>query len=116
MSRSFQPKATALPSDSGEAIASHDSNSEHLIPCRQCSERYPKSTIVCPRCNRWNDCSPLSFALRATAIVVVTAMVIWTLMFVSKAASKTKGVSGEGGLKPLPSAAPGSSGGPDLRF
>ncbi len=57
---------------------------QNIIQCRQCSEHFHKSTITCPRCNRWNDRSPRALAIKILIITVFIATVSWTIWAIVK--------------------------------
>ena len=106
-------KSTAVTPQAAASGAALDKPAQEIIQCRQCSEHFVKSTVVCPRCNRWNDRSPLTLALRIFVAVVFVAVISWTAWAVTKIEDPPRM---DGALKPLPKASSGSAGSPDLRF
>ena len=56
---------------------------KNFIPCRQCTENFPKSSWVCPRCSRINDRNPLVFASKVFAVVVFVFTLCWVVRAVA---------------------------------
>lgn len=80
----------AIP-QSPEAIASRSARAGVIvIQCRQCSEHFPKATVTCPRCNRWNDRSPRAFVFKSLIIAVFIATVSWTVWAIVKSENAPK--------------------------
>lgn len=46
-----------------------------FIQCGQCTEEFPRSTVVCRRCNRVNSRSPLVISLKFLALVAFVCIV-----------------------------------------
>ena len=60
------------------AQASSHSQEHHrrgFIQCGQCTEEFPRSTVVCRRCNRVNSRSPLVIGLKFLALVAFVCIV-----------------------------------------
>lgn len=49
------------------------------MQCRQCTEFYAKSTVVCPRCGRRNDRSPLLIGIRLLAVAIFIFTLNWVI-------------------------------------
>ena len=86
---------------------------QKTIQCRQCSEHFSIGTMICPRCNRWNDRSLVAFSLKILAAVIFIGTVSWTAWAISKIDDPPRI---NGSLKPLPKSPPTVAGQPDLRF
>ena len=51
--------------------------------CRQCTENFPRFKMVCPRCSRINDRSPVVLGLKALALVLFVSTMSWVVWAVS---------------------------------
>lgn len=108
-------KAEAINS---EPSAQNEPHCGDVIQCRQCSESFGKSTIVCPRCNRWNDRSVLARVLTVLLSAIILGLIAVTAWGISKAASQVASEPKmDGSLKPLgKGSATSTPEPPDLRF
>lgn len=52
---------------------------QNFIQCRQCSEQFPKSTVICRRCNRVNERSAFIVSLKIFAVVLFVITVAWVV-------------------------------------
>ena len=46
-----------------------------FIQCGQCTEEFPRSTVICRRCNRVNGRSPVVISLKFLALVAFVCIV-----------------------------------------
>ncbi len=105
----------AIPHDA--AAGSQRAKLKHnFIQCRQCTEQFARSTLVCPRCDRLNDRSSFLLGLKFLAVVLFVCTVTWVVRVTAGAgdAPPTERV------KVMPSTPPTNSSSlvsqPDLRF
>jgi hypothetical protein len=87
-----------------------------LIQCRQCSEQFTRSTVICPRCNRVNDRSPLVLSIKCLALLLFIGTVLWAVSIAGKAPAEGTGNSSGVEVQTLPTRTQSSSGEPDVRF
>ena len=85
----------------------------NFIQCRQCTENFPKSSWVCPRCSRINDRNPLVFASKVFAIVVFAFTLLWVVRAVANNGTPPKPDNITTSSQPAVSA---SSAEQDIRF
>ncbi len=97
---------------SAVSLAGDRARRQNLIQCRQCSEQFAKGTVVCPRCNRINDRSPVILGLKFFAVVLFVCTVIWVV----QVAGKFDGSPVSEGPSLPKFSAPATSGEPDVRF
>lgn len=51
----------------------------NYVQCGQCTENFPKTTMVCPRCGRKNDRSPFVICLQFLVVVIFVCTVNWVV-------------------------------------
>lgn len=115
----FPQNKTAVTLQATQQCSGSVPKRQNLIQCRQCSEQFARRTVVCPRCNRVNDRSPLVLSIKALALVLFVSTVIWV---VRNAASIEGAPSAETGAEPRPeprlhmSGSPSLANEPDVKF
>ncbi len=59
------------------AVPSHaqDARRRGFIQCGQCTEEFPRNTLVCRRCNRTNSRSPVIIGLKFLGLVLFVCAV-----------------------------------------
>ena len=104
--------AAAAGSQTTKHSRTHGPRRQNSIQCRQCTEQFARSTVVCPRCDRVNDRSPFILGLKFLAVVLFVCTVTWVV----RVAANVGGPSaGEQLILPA-NAMPSSASQPDLRF
>lgn len=106
------PHNAAAGSQPSKHSRTHGSRRQSFIQCRQCTEQFARSTVVCPRCDRMNDRSPVMLGLKFLAVVLFVCTVTWV---VRVAANHSGPAAGEQLFLPA-NAMPASASQPDLRF
>lgn len=71
--------AAAAGSQRAKQSRSGASLKQNFIQCRQCTEQFAKSTMVCPRCDRVNDRSSFILGLKFLAVVLFVCTVTWVV-------------------------------------
>lgn len=84
----------------------------NTIQCRQCSEMFPKKTVICPRCTRINDRSYLVLVIKLLIAALFIGIAGWAV-WVSNHSENTPPA---GEVEKIPRKVHGADGPPDVRF